>query len=724
MKNSVKIYVAAMAAALVSVNAAGQDMETSRIAETPAANLAAAIQGELPWMNITFESGMPYAAPRLSLRGELSENGTAPLVLVDGVEMPLEMLDPSVVEGVTVLKNAAAAAIYGARAAAGAIIIRTRNAGGHRLDGESIRVDAFTGISTCSGSGADWSDPAFNNTRLTQNYKVSAHGGNDSFSYYIGGHYYGQDGLISKSLGQSGYDKVGIVGNFNSRINRWMRYSMGFNYTYRGIMSPFWGSDSAFFDAVTADPSTPYVTSAADGHSYSSLNSHYVMMKNSLIAEIAEGLDFEVSYAFANKYDFVASRSVPVEGVDDIISPNWFGETRERISDTDADVRLSFDRTFGGRHHVMALAGADTQSGAEKYVPASVGMLIDPSISVLTVGDGNVLVDETKGKFRQMGAFARAAYAYDRRYDAELTFRADETSKLPKATRLGLSGAASIGWDIAAEDFFSNVRDAVGMLKLKYSFASVADEALMANYAYLASVNPEAGASPFLSERNNGPRYYPALNFGVYDALSPERVNTHELGIDASFLSDRLSFTGDVYYRTVDDMLTQNAGISAIYGDKAPYMNFGDAAGKGFELGLGWEDSIGTNPLTYSVKAYFADHKSSLSGVVDPRMSYSAVLGLRWMGFDLSALCNGIGRYDWPSDGATVDASYFCLRNLKLGYTFSFKKEAVVKSMHIGLTAQNLFCTELALPAGFGPATGCTGVFYPMSAFVNLGINF
>src|SRR5690606_1804132 len=96
------------------------------IALRPDANIATTLQGLMPGLNIQMNDGDPSATPDINVRGFNSINGGSPLVLIDGIEGDITRVNPNDVESVTVLKDAASAAIYGARGAFGVILITTR----------------------------------------------------------------------------------------------------------------------------------------------------------------------------------------------------------------------------------------------------------------------------------------------------------------------------------------------------------------------------------------------------------------------------------------------------------------------------------------------------------------------------------------------------------------------------------------------------------------------
>lgn len=663
MKHYLKFFLLFFCALSSGLYLDAQEVDVRALNNTPASSMSDALQGQLPWMDVTIPDTLPFIDSHISLRGELSDNGTQPLVLVDGVEMSLDMLDPSVIESVDVIKDAAAASIYGSRASAGAIIVRTKNAG--RKTGDSgVNINAFTGISPDTG--------------LLHNYKLSAGGGNEAVSYYFGAHYYGRQELSSVSGPVNPCNKAGVTGNLNARITPWLHYSLSLDYTYKGMTSAS-GAVEAIKD-----------------------NAHNILMKNMLTADIVKGLTFDVSYSFRNRYDFITDRVAQYKDPSGI-TQDHYAEIRNRLTDSDVQAHFNYNGVFNGKHEVRAVLGYDMQFGMNKYVGAAVKDLLDPTLSVLTIGDGHYAVGETKNEYMQCGLFLNGIYTYDKRYNAEITLRGDGNSRLPLKHRYGFSGSGALEWSIDSEDFFAGAKKYVGILKLRYSFASVCNQNLVPFYGWYATVNPEAGMSSFLFDKS-GLGTYSAWNEPVASDLKPERVNTHNLSLLAAFLKNRLSFEGAFFSRRINDMLTPNAKVPGIFGSDAPYMNQGSATTNGFELVLGWKDTAECD-LTYSVKAMFADHKTSAVSLPDPRLSYAVDASLLWKGLELSVLLNGVGRYDCPLGDLYPRNGYFSVRNVALSYTLPFKEGSVVKSMRFGIVGRNLR-------------------LWGQSALLNIGINF
>lgn len=258
------------------------DMISSKELESrPIANLGAGLQGLIPNLNITTSNGRASTNPSFNVRGFTSINGGSPLILVDNIpysEDEVARLNPSDVESVTVLKDAAAAAIYGARGGFGVVLITTKNAKSEKLDvafntniglrtlgklpahvsdpylamslkheagkplyslyPESSReyarrrsLDPSLSPVTLSDDGQSyvytgetkWLDEAYNKTAPTYNANLSLSKKMDKMSYYMSANYYRQEGLLR--YGNDIYNRYNMRAKVDLDVTDWLKVS-------------------------------------------------------------------------------------------------------------------------------------------------------------------------------------------------------------------------------------------------------------------------------------------------------------------------------------------------------------------------------------------------------------------------------------------------------------------------------------------------------------------
>ena len=210
-----------------------------------------ALKGLAAGVNVTSNSGQPGAASRIRVRGIGSVNDSNPLYIVDGmpIEGGLDYINPSDIESIEVLKDAASGAIYGARAANGVILVTTKKgklgkmtvnynfsqgwqtAWKHRdvLDATGYMVMMNEGLVNAGQApkyadpynvttNTDWQDLLFNDNAPVQNHELTLSGATEKVNYYFSLGYYNQEGIVGGNYGHSNYRRLTLRGNFNFTV--------------------------------------------------------------------------------------------------------------------------------------------------------------------------------------------------------------------------------------------------------------------------------------------------------------------------------------------------------------------------------------------------------------------------------------------------------------------------------------------------------------------------
>ncbi|MFT4154482.1 SusC/RagA family TonB-linked outer membrane protein [Parafilimonas sp.] len=252
------------------------------------------LQGRASGLTITAGSGQPGSATTIRIRGTTTLGDSDPLYVVDGVPVDIggiDYLNPSDIESVEVLKDAASAAIYGARAAAGVILITTKKgkagrttmsyngyygtqAAAKKLDllnatqyaylrneasvagGGDIVFDDPASL----GKGTDWQSLVFNNDARIQDHEISISGGNEKSTFYTSLGYFDQQGIVASAI--SNYKRYTARFNGSHKIAGWMNIGTNFGYSHikslgiGGLNTEYGGILSS---VVNLDPVTPAV---------------------------------------------------------------------------------------------------------------------------------------------------------------------------------------------------------------------------------------------------------------------------------------------------------------------------------------------------------------------------------------------------------------------------------------------------------------------------------
>jgi len=261
--------------------------------------LEQALQGRTSGLTIAAQSGQPGAASTVRLRGFTSFGGkNDPLWVIDGVVVDnggIGYLNQSDIESIEVLKDAASAAIYGARAASGVIIVTTKRGKQGKLDlnyngyyGEAspakklkllnateyamLRNEAYTndyvsGTFTLPfanpaalGEGTDWQSYIFNDNAARQNHELSLSGGNEKSTFYLSFGYFKVDGIVAKDI--SKYNRANIRINSQHKLYKWLTIGENLGYSH-SITNGIGNTNSEFggplSSAINLDPITPAI---------------------------------------------------------------------------------------------------------------------------------------------------------------------------------------------------------------------------------------------------------------------------------------------------------------------------------------------------------------------------------------------------------------------------------------------------------------------------------
>ncbi|HEY1006354.1 MAG TPA: TonB-dependent receptor [Sphingobacteriaceae bacterium] len=273
--------------AISNVNAeALENQQISRVEQ--------ALQGRASGLTIAASSGAPGASATVRVRGTTTIGNSDPLYVVDGVVVDvggIDYLNQNDIESIEVLKDAASAAIYGARAASGVILVTTKKgksgtmrlnySGYYGVQAPVRRLDLLNATEYATlrneasvagggaiiypdprsfGTGTDWQDALFNDNAAVQNHELSVSGGNDKSTYYSSFGYIDQEGIIASAI--SNYKRYNIRLNSTHKVKDWLNVGQNVGYSHIKSQGGF-GTNTEFggplSSAINLDPITPIV---------------------------------------------------------------------------------------------------------------------------------------------------------------------------------------------------------------------------------------------------------------------------------------------------------------------------------------------------------------------------------------------------------------------------------------------------------------------------------
>jgi TonB-linked SusC/RagA family outer membrane protein len=266
----------------------------SDLANMPTMRVDDALAGRVSGVTIASNNGQPGSAATVRVRGITTLNNNNPLWVIDGVVVDnggIGYLNQSDIESIEVLKDAASQAIYGARAAAGVILVTTKKGKAGRL---TVSYNGYYGVSAPAkkldildatqyatlrnesavnagqaapyanpasfGKGTDWQELIFNNSAKRQNHELSLSGGNERSTFYLSFGYFNQEGIVASDISE--YKRLNVRINSTHKLSRWLTFGENIGYAHDKSIglgntnSEFGGPLSA---AINLDPITPAV---------------------------------------------------------------------------------------------------------------------------------------------------------------------------------------------------------------------------------------------------------------------------------------------------------------------------------------------------------------------------------------------------------------------------------------------------------------------------------
>ena len=617
-------------------------VKNEQLAEVPATSVDKMLSGKMAGVSITSGSGQPGSTSTIRVRGTSSVNaGNEPLWVVDGIPVMSSdfrmlsnagvgggssstFLNPNDIESITILKDAAAASVYGSRAANGVILVTTKSGksgkarftarakfGAQQLINDN-NVRPLTGQElidyrrVCAiNAGYNPDDPTSqyyypqslleNGTtnwykELTrvgslQEYEVNATGGNDKASYYASVAYHKNEGVF---YGVD-YERMTARVNADMKLNKSLKTGAKFNLSYSNSNSgqmgdlyyanptvamwailpwtPMYNADGSYNVDITENSNTnPRAVAEYDTYNdkdYRLQGSMYLEWKpiKQLTFKTNDGLEFV--YVDSRQY----WNPVTHKGTATVFT-YWTKDVRYTTSNT-----ITFDDKYGD-HSVRVLVGQEAMKDKFDLLGLS-SPNVNPAIPYPTTstakddqGDFS-LTEETLLSF-----FGVADYNYKNKYYLQASVRADGSSLFGSDNRWGVFYSVGGSWNISKEKWMSSANTWLSALKLRASYGVNGNNNIAAYRAYgTYATNQYNGATGMAPSRPANPN------------LSWEKNKTWNVGVDFGFFDDRLTGSIDYYKRKTDDMLLSKQ-VPYTTGFGSNFKNVGSIQNKGLEFQL------------------------------------------------------------------------------------------------------------------------------------------
>lgn len=617
-------------------------VKSDAIKDLPVSSIDGVLQGQTAGVQVMQNSGTPGGGMSVRVRGTTSISGSGqPLYVIDGIPVTtgdyaqvgyegqginaLSDLNPSEIESFSVLKDAAAAAIYGARGSNGVILITTKRG---KKGASQISFNTYHGVqqvwrrldmldkrewmeyrNDLAGTpvfteanmsdptipNTDWQDVIFRSAPISS-YDLSITGGDDKTKFFASGSYFSQDGTVIGSAYKRMNGRINLDHRANDKLN--IGTSVGFTYsktdriesdaTENGPL-PNGISTPAIFPVYNYDAegnrigynqSGPYANPVSIADGATNENFTYRAIANVFADyQIVPGLTLTSKWGvdFFNirehAFEFNTLQGQKYEGLG--------FETYTNVLNVVSNNILRYEKVFD-KHTLDVLLGysfekrevRDIYIRGQKYASESLEYLSSASTFISPSASAS---DQGIRSF-----FGKANYDYSNKYILGLSARLDASSNFGENNKNGFFPSISGAWRLSEETFVRDNIASVSQLKLRASYGLLGNDNIPAfRYAELYGVGNYSG----------DPAIYP--NNIPNPDLKWETTTQIDVGIDVGLFEDRYTLTADVYNKRTKDLLLSRP-LPPSSGYTSIVENIGEMENKGVEITLGATHNLGS----------------------------------------------------------------------------------------------------------------------------------
>lgn len=612
-----------------------------------------ALQGTIPGLVVTQNSGSPGQGFSVRIRGIASPGDNDPLYVVDGLPLPdrPDYLNPNDIASIDVIKDGAGAAIYGTQGANGVILITTKKgqSGETRVsfnaqygasevprqldmaeaaEYATLRNEAainanqapvYENPTALRGQSTNWQDEIFQ-TGTFQKYSLGVSGGGDGFSFRVSGDFTDEEGIVQTSDFRQINFRVNTEYTSESGL-----FTVGENLSigrdFRNTVPEGNDVENFLIQTLQFSPAQPvrdpslnttgnYTFSRFGNNAnnpvavldFNNSEDRATRLAGNVFADLnpIDGLtlrsDFGLDLRYGDNYSFTPTYEISPTFRNTINGVSRFSDRRTSLIWTNT---AEYSRVFGEQHDVTLLGGTSAEWNTYEFVSAGAQALPSeiPSLRYLDQGDGSQSAGGNLERSRLLSYFSRVNYSYGGRYLATLVARYDGSTKFGENKRFGFFPSFSLAWRLSEEGFMDNV-EWVDDLKLRGGYGINGNDGIP-NFSFLTGI--ETFPAYVLGTENN---FIPGATLGGAGNpdLQWEESRQTSFGLDALLFDSRFDVSAEYYVKNTDALLLQVPQLSTSGAQRnGQFQNAGDIRNSGLEFSLGWSDTALDDDLSYRV---------------------------------------------------------------------------------------------------------------------------
>lgn len=640
-----------------------------------AATLSNALYGRLPGLTVMQGNGEPgYDAPALAIRGLGSYRNAGVLVFVDGFESPFDQLTAEEIDKITVLKDAAATAMYGIRGANGVLLVTTKR--GHsgrpkisfgaqtgwqrpgklpeflgsgdfatlynearRNDGQPERYTAADLEAYRNGSDpyfhpdVNWYDEVLRKSAPLSNYNLNVSGGNKNARFYVALNVLKNTGLYrntdrkKEENANANFLRYNFRSNVDINVTRRLSASLDLSGRVEDRTYPGAGSGDIWGSMMLTPPNAFPVKNPNGSYGGTS-----IYRNNPVGLVLAKGVanthdrNLQATMRLNYSLDQLAE-GLAVSGA--VSFNNWFRGNDDKRKDFAVFQLLkgaggdTIYNKFGDNTTATVDDGQNNQwrrtnalfniTYDRTFGLHALHALLQYQQDVYTISGNNV-------PFAHQGAGGRFTYAYNEKYIAELTFGYNGSENFPEGKRFGFFPALSAGWILSREAFLQQA-EWLDFLKLRASWGLVGNDAVGGRrFPYQQYYS--GGTGYYFGTDNHYSGGMDEGNLGNPD-ITWEKSRKANVGLEANLWKSRVSLALDVFHEKRTGILAErSSAIPGYLGVGLPAENVGSVRNQGFEAMVGYQRPAG-KAIGYFVNASASFARNEILYMAEAQRPYA-----------------------------------------------------------------------------------------------------
>ena len=491
-----------------------------------------------------------------------------------------------------------------------------------------------------TAANVDWLHEYYKSSSPSMEHNVSVSGGTDKIQYYVSANYMDQEGFMR--YGTDTYDRYTTTAKISAQVTNYLKVEYNTRWVRTDYARPTSMGDS-FYENILRRCRPVRAKYDPNGHLMSDINYINALENGGRYKEQNDVFtqQFKLTFTPLKNWNIIGEFNIKTNNEwtheDTLVTYAYYtdGETtyvptttsstqdsvyEGAVKETYLNPTVYSNYSFNiDQHNFAVMLGFQAEIMKQRTLEGERSGLTTSDLAVLdqTTNTTDYSLNGEYNNWKTAGFFGRINYDFDTKYLLEFNLRYDGSSRFRSDNRWIWTPSFSLGWNMAREKFWGNLKDYVQTFKLRGSFGKLANQNTTSWYPTYQTMTITSSGSEWLqSGAKTNTSEVPSL---ISTSLTWETIQTTNIGFDFGAFNNRLTGSFDYYWRKTKDMVGPGIELPATLGTDVPVTNNCDLTTYGWELSVSWRDKIGQ--VNYGVKLSLSDSKTRVDSYANPTNS-------------------------------------------------------------------------------------------------------